>query len=148
MIRRMPAWIVTFSCLMGLVITIASYDRMSTHAAPPASVATRLDMTKDEQIAFFKKKVEPVLRDHCYECHSADSKELKGNLRLDTREGLRKGAANGPAVVPGDPDASFLIRSIRYTEDDYKMPPRGKLDDEILQDLESWIKSGAEDGRP
>ena len=143
MIRRMPAWIVTFSCLMGLVITIASYDRMSTHAAPPASVATRLDMTKDEQIAFFKKKVEPVLRDHCYECHSADSKELKGNLRLDTREGLRKGAANGPAVVPGDPDASYLLKKLQPNPPcGAQMPPTtAHLSADELACVVDWLRA-------
>ena len=41
-----------------------------------------------EQLDFFEKKIRPVLVKHCYECHSADSKEIKGGLLLDTRDGL------------------------------------------------------------
>ena len=105
------------------------------------------DKEDDEAIEFFRKWVEPVLKEHCYECHSKDAVELKGELRLDTQEGLRRGGANGPAVVPGDIEASFLIRAMRYKEDDYKMPPRGKLDDDVIRVLETWIKKGARDGR-
>ncbi|MFO0906333.1 MAG: c-type cytochrome domain-containing protein [Pirellulales bacterium] len=143
---RLLLWLLAAVCgvigVLPLALSRAAADSRSTPAA------ATLDMSKAEQQAFFKKKVEPVLRDHCYGCHSSEAKELKGELRLDTHEGLRKGAANGPAIVPGDPDASFLLRSMRYTEDDYKMPPRGKLDDDILRDLETWIKSGAEDTLP
>ena len=36
-------------------------------------------------LEFFEKRVRPVLVEHCYECHSAEAKKLKGKLRLDTR---------------------------------------------------------------
>ncbi len=100
------------------------------------------------KIEFFRKKVAPVLKDHCFECHSKKSDEVKGDLLLDSQAALAKGGANGPAVVPGDIEASFLIRAIRYTEDDYKMPPRGKLDDDVIRDLEKWIKDGAKNDFP
>ncbi|MCA9047903.1 MAG: hypothetical protein KDA89_04205, partial [Planctomycetaceae bacterium] len=40
---------------------------------------------------FFEAKIRPVLIQHCYECHSADSKTQKGGLRLDDRESVRRG---------------------------------------------------------
>ena len=52
---------------------------------------------------FFETKVRPVLAEHCYACHSAQAKKLKGGLLLDTLEGMRKGGETGPAVVPGSP---------------------------------------------
>lgn len=100
------------------------------------------------KIEFFRKKVAPVLKEHCFECHSKKSDEVKGDLLLDSQAALAKGGANGPAVVPGDIEASFLIRTVRYTEDDYKMPPRGKLDDDVVRDLEKWIKDGAKNDFP
>ena len=45
----------------------------------------------DDGVAFFEKKVRPVLVEHCYSCHSAGAKKTKGGLQLDTPDGLRKG---------------------------------------------------------
>ena len=53
-----------------------------------------------EGLAFFEKKIRPVLVEHCYKCHSASSEKVKGELVLDTREGIRKGGESGHAVVP------------------------------------------------
>ena len=52
--------------------------------------------------AFFEAKIRPVLVSQCYECHSEASKEPKGGLLLDTREGIRRGGDSGHAVVPKD----------------------------------------------
>src|SRR5580765_7550608 len=71
-----------------------------------------------EGVEFFEKKIRPVLVDRCYSCHSADAKKLKGNLYVDTREGLLKGGDLGPSLVPGDPEKSLLIKVIRYADQD------------------------------
>ncbi|MBO0699845.1 MAG: hypothetical protein J2P46_15715, partial [Zavarzinella sp.] len=73
---------------------------------------------------FFEKKIRPVLTEQCGQCHSAEAeakKKLKGGLRLDTRDGLRKGGDSGPAVVPGKPADSLLIQAIKY-DGDTRMP--------------------------
>src|SRR5215468_2109965 len=84
-----------------------------------------------EGLAFFESKIRPVLIDRCYSCHSAEAKKLKGELYLDSREGLLKGGETGPSVVPGDPDKSLLVKALRYT-DELKMPPKGKLSKEVV----------------
>lgn len=96
---------------------------------------------------FFREKIGPVLEKNCYKCHSAKADEVQGNLLLDTREGIRKGGDNGPAIVPGDVEKSFLMRTIKFLEDDYQMPPSGKLTDEIIADFVKWIEMGAPDPR-
>src|SRR5436190_15838221 len=63
-------------------------------------------------IEFFEKRIRPILAGHCYECHSAAGKKTKGGLGLDTRDGLRKGGDSGPALVPGTPEKSLLIRAV------------------------------------
>src|SRR6185503_8110035 len=83
----------------------------------------------------------------CYACHSATAEKLKGNLFLDTREGTLKGGDLGPSVVPGDPDRSLLVKAIRYTADDLKMPPKKRLTAEQVADVEAWVKRGAPDPR-
>src|SRR4051812_4162346 len=99
-------------------------------------------------IEFFEKKVRPILVEHCYECHSADAKKVKGGLLLDTRDGTLKGGDNGPAILPGNPDKSLMIKAVRYTDEDLQMPPKKKkLPPEKIADLEAWVKMGAPDPR-
>jgi hypothetical protein len=100
-----------------------------------------------ERLAFFEKRVRPILVAHCYECHSADSKEKGGNLLLDSRPGLLAGGDSGPALIPGDPEKSLLITAIRQTDKDLKMPPEKKLSDSEIADLTEWVKQGAADPR-
>ena len=69
----------------------------------------------DKDIEFFETKIRPVLVQHCYECHSADSKKLKGGLRLDYRGGLLEGGDSGPSVIPGRVGKSLLIQAVRRT---------------------------------
>ena len=76
-----------------------------------------------KQIEFFEKKIRPVLVEQCYECHSGQAEKVKGGLLLDTRDGIRKGGDSGPAVVPGEPDESLLIKALRHDEE-LKMPPK------------------------
>jgi hypothetical protein len=96
-----------------------------------------------EALEFFERKIRPVLVQHCYECHSAGAKKLKGGLALDSRVAMLEGGDNGPAIVPGDPDKSRLIDAIRYTKVDLKMPKKGKLADVVIADLTAWVKMGA-----
>jgi hypothetical protein len=97
------------------------------------------------QVEFFEKRIRPVLDKHCYRCHSAESPKVRGGLRLDTREGLRKGGDRGPAIVPGDPAASPLLKAIRF--EDLEMPPGAKLPERVIEDFRTWIKQGAADPR-
>ncbi|MHA3772837.1 PSD1 and planctomycete cytochrome C domain-containing protein [Verrucomicrobiota bacterium sgz303538] len=97
-------------------------------------------------LEFFEKKVRPVLVSECFECHAGD--KHKGGLLLDSREGLLKGGDTGPAIVPGKPDESLLISSIRHDDPDLKMPSKApKLDDAVIADLTAWVKMGAPDPR-
>ena len=68
---------------------------------------------KPGELEFFEKKVRPVLVERCYSCHSEEAKKLKGNLRLDTKEGWSKGGDLGPAIVPGEPEKSPFVRAVK-----------------------------------
>jgi len=93
----------------------------------------------------FNEDVLPILKKHCFECHSHDAAEVKGGLVLDSRSGWSVGGDSGPAVVPGKPDESLLIAAVRY--DGLEMPPAGKLSDELIARLERWVSDGAHDPR-
>jgi len=70
------------------------------------------------QTQFFESKIRPILVQHCYKCHSAESDKVKGSLLVDTKEGLLKGGDSGPSIVPGDAEKSLFIKAIRYTDKD------------------------------
>ncbi len=99
----------------------------------------------DEQRAFFENKVRPLLVANCYECHSAEAKEVKGGLRLDSKHGWEKGGDSGTAIEPGNVAGSLLLTAIRY--EDFEMPPKGKLTDDKIAIFEQWVKMGAPDPR-
>jgi hypothetical protein len=102
-----------------------------------------------EQLEFFEQKIRPVLVNNCYDCHSEERSKNKGELTLDTRDGIRAGGDRGPAVVPGKPDDSVLINAIRQVGQ-LHMPPDsrgGMLPDDIIVDFEKWVKDGAPDPR-
>lgn len=93
-----------------------------------------------EASQLFARKIRPLLESKCFDCHSSQAEDVKSGLKLDSLEEILKGGAMGPAVVPGDPDASFLLKALRYEEADYQMPPAGKLSDEEVELVEGWIR--------
>jgi hypothetical protein len=86
-----------------------------------------------------------VLTEHCYECHSAASSVLQGELRLDAADLVLKGGQSGPIIEPGKPANSLLISALRY--ESFEMPPTGKLPEAVIADFEQWIAMGAPDPR-
>ena len=92
-----------------------------------------------EGVEFFEKRIRPLLVQNCLECH-AD--KHKGGLRLDSATAMVTGGDSGPAVAPGNPEASLLLAAVRY-QDEPKMPPAGKLPDDAIAAIETWIKLGA-----
>ncbi len=93
--------------------------------------------------AFYQTRVQPILADNCFRCHSHQADKIKANLVLDSREGLLKGGETGPAVVPGEPDKSLLLKAVMYADEDLRMPPKKKLSNDQIAILAEWIKIGA-----
>lgn len=113
-------------------------------ACPPLT-AGGSPSSADDRVAFFESRIRPVLVKHCYSCHSRDAKNVRGGLLLDSAEATVDGGESGDVVVPGDPDSSLLISSLKH--ESFEMPPSGKLADEIIADFEKWIRDGAVDPR-
>lgn len=95
---------------------------------------------------FFALKVEPLLKLRCFECHSHE-KKIKGGLALDSKSGWEKGGESGPAIVPGRPEASLLIKAVSHVEKDLKMPPKNMLPQTEIALLTDWVRQGAPDPR-
>ena len=99
-----------------------------------------------EEEAIFRDRVEPILRQRCYECHSHAGK-IKGGLVLDSRSGWQSGGESGPALVPGSVETSRLIAAVRYRNPNLEMPPKAKLPESEIAILEQWVATGAHDPR-
>ncbi len=127
--KFVPALTLGFAVLTGALSPVSAKD-------VPVSPEDR---------TFFENRIRPVLVEHCYECHSADSEEVGGKLLLDTRDGIRTGGESGPAVVAGKPDASRIIQALRY--DGIEMPPEQPLPEAVINDFLKWVKLGAPDPR-
>jgi len=100
-------------------------------------------------VAFFEAKIRPVLIEQCYSCHSAEAaknKKLRGGLYLDSKAGVYSGGDSGPAVAPGKPKESLLVKALRG-QDGLSMPPKQRLSASVVADFERWIEMGAPDPR-
>jgi hypothetical protein len=71
--------------------------------------------------------------------------KVRGGLRLDRREAaLKGGEGDGPAIVPGKPDASALLKRVTSTDEDEVMPAKGDpLPAKDIALLRRWIAEGA-----
>ncbi len=93
----------------------------------------------------FEAKVRPVLVKSCQKCHGPEKQ--RGGLRLDTKAAWQAGGDSGPALVPGKPDESLIIKAIRNPDPKLRMPPNEKLADHEIAALVEWVKDGATDPR-
>jgi hypothetical protein len=116
------------ACLFAASAMLAS---LASGAEPLAS--------KGEGELFFVQEVEPILVDHCYQCHG--NGKVKGGLNFYTQEALLKGGDSGPAIEINAPETSLFLDAINYSS--LEMPPSGKLPQAKIDVLTRWIKMGA-----
>ena len=95
----------------------------------------------------FNRDVRPILSNKCFRCHGFDEKSRQASLRLDVRESATRSATGRPAIVPGKPEESELIRRIDSPDPDERMPPpdsNRNLSNDEKETLRAWIASGAQ----
>ena len=95
----------------------------------------------------FAVHVEPVFKQHCYRCHSHAAGVMKGGLTLDSRSGWAQGGDSGPAVVPGKPSESMLLKAVKHLPGVKAMPPQKTISAAEVAAIETWILQGAPDPR-
>jgi hypothetical protein len=128
------------ACLLSILAI--SQPGLADEQSEPEAESADVVVFREADLEFFEKQVRPILARRCYECHSGRAKELKGGLRLDSRDAILVGGDTGPAIVPGDQDESVLIDAINYGEL-YQMPPKSKLPNSEIAILSKWVKLGA-----
>ena len=74
----------------------------------------------------YTSRIRPLLSRHCYKCHGAEKQ--KSGLRLDVRKSAMLGGdSTGEVIVPGKSGRSDMIRRIRSSDPDERMPPKGEM---------------------
>ncbi len=100
-------------------------------SSPPASRTTGIKVV-------FNRDIRPILSDNCFACHGPDKNKRQANLRLDQPN---------PAIVPGSPNASELIKRIVLAPADAaSMPPASfhkKLTAAQISLMKRWVQEGA-----
>lgn len=132
-LQRIAARTARLRLLAGLAVAAMLPGRLP--AAPPPAPD-------------FLREVRPILSAHCFKCHGPDEATRKGGVRLDLRDtAIRPGKSGEPAIVPGHPDRSAVIRRILSEDEDELMPPpsvKHPLDARQKEVLGRWVAAGAE----
>ncbi|MEZ6117963.1 MAG: DUF1549 domain-containing protein [Pirellulaceae bacterium] len=91
----------------------------------------------------FARDIQPIFAKNCVACHGPDDAE--GGLRLTEKDSAFGELDSGElGIVPGDADASELVRRITAEDESERMPPEGKpLSEAQVQLIRKWIDDGA-----
>ena len=98
-----------------------------------SAVSLAQESPQETDKAFFHRQVEPLLKKYCFACHSHNAGQMESGLALDWRSGWETGGSRGPAILPGNPDASLLIRAVEHSDADFTMP-----DEKLLSLIPIW----------
>ena len=124
----------TFACwLLALTFALGGHNQLR---------ASGKQSTPQQPTVQFEKDILPILRQHCFDCHSEEN--VEGDLRLDSSEGFQNGGHSGSPILADTIGNSELYLRITSTTDGYRMPKRRpRLPEEQIQLITDWIKTGA-----
>lgn len=94
----------------------------------------------------FTLKVLPVINEKCLGCHGDPQQKIKGNFNVTSREHLLSGGDTiSDALFPGSADKSFIIKAVKWEDEEYEMPPKenDRLTEKQIAYMEEWINMGA-----
>jgi mono/diheme cytochrome c family protein len=109
-----------------------------------AAVMTSFSVAWGEEVLTYEQHIRPIFRAHCFDCHGATA-EMQGGLDLRLVRLLQRGGESGPAIVPHQPQQSYLLERLRSGD----MPPgEKKVSTAEIDTIERWIAAGAATARP
>lgn len=105
------------------------------------------DVSQPEAVSY-RGQVEPIFRTHCQGCHQPAN--AQGEFVMsDFARLLGSGESGEVAVVPGDPETSYLLAQITPVDGEAAMPKKGKpLSAEDIDLIRRWIEQGAVNDSP
>ena len=98
---------------------------------------------KGDRISY-SEQVKPLLNQKCLRCHGGI--RAQGGFSLLFKDmALAENESGNQAIIPGNAAGSELIKRIKETDPELRMPKEGiALTDEEISLLEDWIDQGAE----
>jgi WD40 repeat protein len=114
--------------LIGVVVVASHRDQANASENDPPT---------------WSRDVLPILRANCFACHQ-EAKKLGGYLMTDATALMQGGESGDAAIVPGDPDASYLMKEISLVDGKAEMPKNlPPLKPEDIETIRRWIAAGA-----
>ncbi|MCG2587259.1 DUF1553 domain-containing protein [Rhodohalobacter sulfatireducens] len=99
-----------------------------------------------EKTVDYNKDIKPILNNQCIACHGG-VKRSSGFSLLFQEEAYSPNESGKPAIVPGNPEESEMIRRINHPNPEERMPPEGEpLSADKIELLTQWIEQGAKWG--
>lgn len=100
-----------------------------------------------EPAVSFSQDVQPIINQHCVQCHKADGVgQITSGFDLTTYENVMKGTDAGPMVIAGDVEGSNLLVLMEGRADPSISMPHGEnepVPKKDIQTLKTWIAQGA-----
>ena len=110
-----------------------------------AAVLLLIAFTRDDTVDF-SSDVKPILNKKCIACHGG-VKAKAGFSVLFREDALANTESGRPAIIPGDPSNSEMIRRVRHKDPEERMPYKHEpLSDDEIDILTRWIRQGAKWG--
>ena len=88
--------------------------------------------------AYWTSHIEPLLREHCAECHNPT--KAKSGLDLSSLQTILRGGERGSALIPGHPDESNLYKFLSSESDPHMPPGKRKPLGERDWPIKKWIQ--------
>lgn len=120
------------------------FQRRYSYLACCASVLLLSQPSWGADTVLFNRDIRPLLSANCYQCHGPDEEHREADLRFDQSDA---DFASNSIIVPGDAEASELIRRLNSDDPDEVMPPpdtKRVLTSEEKATFERWVQQGAE----
>jgi hypothetical protein len=96
-----------------------------------------------EEKVDFSTQIKPILNTHCITCHGGVKKNGGFSLLFE-EEAMAATESGHPAIIPGDPNGSELIRRLSESDAELRMPyQKAPLSEEEIELLKTWIRQGA-----
>ncbi|MFT3879929.1 MAG: hypothetical protein QM703_09755 [Gemmatales bacterium] len=129
-----------FTILIPFIL-LTALALLNSSATSQLIPSLEVDRAVDENANYFEKHIRPLFVQQCISCHGPQKQ--KGGLRMDSSAAIKKGGDSGSIIKAGHPGESLLYKAVSYQDDQLRMPPRGKLAAEQIDQVKRWIEDGA-----
>lgn len=115
--------------------------------SPSKAIQVPAETNSDQSISY-TRDIKPIFADNCFGCHQPA--RTRGAYDMTEFLKLVEGGDSGdPAIVPGNPDESYLVELITPDAGEASMPQKADpLSVEQIDLIRKWIAAGAPNDSP